>query len=77
MKKIYIFKHDLPSHPHSFCSGTFALNSHTYNPLFEKIVDPPLDFPAILSTDEKEKNSSAQDKLYLNRTLLRTMQMWV
>ena len=22
--------------------GTFALNSHTYNPLFEKIVDPPL-----------------------------------
>ena len=44
MKKIYIFKHPLPSPPlpHSFGSGTFALNSHTYNPLFEEIVDPPL-----------------------------------
>ena len=42
MKKIYIFKHDLPSLPHSFGSGTFALNSLTYNPFFEKIVNPPL-----------------------------------
>ena len=32
-----------PSHlSHSFGPGTFALNSDTYKPLFEKIVDPPL-----------------------------------
>lgn len=32
-----------PSHfSHSFGPGTFALNSHTYKPLFEKVVDPPL-----------------------------------
>ena len=46
MKKIYIFKHYLPPPapfplPHSFGPGTFALHSH-YNPLFEKILDPPL-----------------------------------
>ena len=37
----------LPSNsplPHSFGPGMFALNSHTYNPLFEKILDPPLKF---------------------------------
>ena len=28
--------------PHSFGPGTFALHSH-YNPLFEKILDPPLE----------------------------------
>ena len=40
MTKIYIFKHYPPlSLPHSFGPGTFALNSHTYNPLFEKILD--------------------------------------
>ena len=27
---------------HSFGPGTFALNSHTYNPVFEKILDPTL-----------------------------------
>ena len=43
MKKIYIFKH-YPPLPHSFGPGTFALKSHTYKPLFEKMVDPPLDF---------------------------------
>ena len=35
----------LPSNsplPHSIGPGTFALISHTYNPLFEKILDPPL-----------------------------------
>ena len=35
----------LPSNsplPHSFGPGVFALNSHTYNPLFEKILYPPL-----------------------------------
>ena len=42
MKKIYIFKH-YPPLPHSVGTGTFAFKSHTYNPLFEKIVDPPLD----------------------------------
>ena len=43
MTKIYIFKHYPPlSLPHSFGPGTFALNSHTYNPLFEKILDQPL-----------------------------------
>ena len=44
MKKIYIFKHYPPPPlplPHSFGPGTFALHSH-YNPLFEKILDPPL-----------------------------------
>ena len=50
MKKIYIFKHNpnpnlnLSPFPHSFGPGTFALNSHTYKPLFEKILDPPLSF---------------------------------
>ena len=49
MKKIYIFKHyppppHSPPLPHSFSPGTFALKSHTYNPLFEKTLDPPLDF---------------------------------
>ena len=43
MKEIYIYKH-YPPLPHSFGPGTFALKSHTYNPLFEKILDPPLDF---------------------------------
>ena len=42
MKKIYIFI-TLPL-PHSFGPGMFALNSHSYNPLFEKILDPPLKF---------------------------------
>ena len=43
MKKIYIFKHDPPLPlPHSFGPGTFALHSH-YNPLFEKILYPPLE----------------------------------
>ena len=35
----------LPSNsplPHSFGPGMFALNSHTYNPLFKKILDPLL-----------------------------------
>ena len=46
MKKIYIFKHNpnpnaLPL-PHSFAPGTFAMNSHSYNPLFQKILDAPL-----------------------------------
>ena len=45
LKKIYIFKHYTPPPPlplpHSFGPGTFALHSH-YNPLFEKILDPPL-----------------------------------
>ena len=41
MKQIYIFKHNPnpnapPPLPHSFGPGIFALNSHTYNPLFEK-----------------------------------------
>ena len=31
-----------PHLSHSFGPGTFALSSHTYNPLFEKIPDPPL-----------------------------------
>ena len=49
MKKIYIFKHNPnpnapPPLPHSFGPGMFALNSHSYNPLFEKILDPPLKF---------------------------------
>ena len=47
MKKIYIFKHYPPLPiplPHSFSPRTFALKSHTYNPLFEKTLDPPLDF---------------------------------
>ena len=32
-----------PHFSHSFGPGTFALSSHTYNPLFEKILDPPLE----------------------------------
>ena len=43
MSKIYLFKHYPPTPPPPFLGpGTFALNSHTYNPLFEKILDPPL-----------------------------------
>ena len=49
MTKIYVFKHypsrpsPPPPPPHSFGLMTLALNSsHTYNPLFEKILDPPL-----------------------------------
>ena len=33
----------LPTLPHSLCLGTFAFNSQTYNPLFEKILYPPLE----------------------------------
>ena len=48
MKKIYIFKHNPnpnapPPLPHSFGPGMFALNSHTYNCLFEKILNLLLD----------------------------------
>ena len=48
IKKIYIFKHNpnpnaTPPLPHSFGPGIFALNSHTYNRLFEKILDLLLD----------------------------------
>ena len=43
MSKIYLFKHYPPTPPSPFLGpGTFALNSHTYNLLFEKILDPPL-----------------------------------
>ena len=43
MSKIYVFKHCPPTPPSPFLGPrTFALNSHTYNPLFEKILDPPL-----------------------------------
>ena len=41
MKKIYIFKHYTPPPPHFIGPGTFDLNFHACNPLFEKIVDPP------------------------------------
>ena len=44
MSKIYVFKHyppPPPPPPPFLGCGTFALNSHTYNPLFEKILDPP------------------------------------
>ena len=47
--EIYIFRRNPNSNRsptrhlfHSFGPGTFALNSHTYNPLFGKILDPPL-----------------------------------
>ena len=44
MPKIYVFKHYPPTLPPPFLGpGTFALNSHTYNPLFEIILDPPLE----------------------------------
>ena len=43
MKKIYISKHYPPFLlPHSFGPGMFALNSHTYNPLFDEILDQSL-----------------------------------
>ena len=43
MSKIYVFKHYPPTPPSPFLGPeTFALNSRTYNPLFEKILDPPL-----------------------------------
>ena len=43
MTKNYVLKHyPPPPLPHSFGPGTFALNSRTFNPLFEKILDPPL-----------------------------------
>ena len=43
MSKIYVFKHYPPTPPSPFLGlETFALNSHTYNPVFEKILDPPL-----------------------------------
>ena len=43
MSKIYVFKHYPPTPPAPFLGpGMFALNSHTYNSLFEKILDPPL-----------------------------------
>ena len=43
MPKIYVFKHYPPTPPPPFPGpGTFALNSHTYNTLFEIILDPPL-----------------------------------
>ena len=43
MRKICISKHyPLLLLPHSFGPGTSALNSDTYNPLFGKILDPPL-----------------------------------
>ena len=53
MKKIYLPIQTLsppppppppPPLPHSFGPGTFALNCHTYNPLVEKIVHPPLTY---------------------------------
>ena len=43
MSKIYVFKYYAPTPPPPFLGpGTFALNSRTYNPLFEKILDPLL-----------------------------------
>ena len=43
MSKIYVFKHYPPTPTPPFLGpGTFALNSRTYNPLFEKILEPPL-----------------------------------
>ena len=43
MLKIYVFKHYPPTPPSPFLGPeTFALSSRTYNPLFEKILDPPL-----------------------------------
>ena len=42
MKKIYLFKHYPPPPPPPFLwSREFCLDL-TYNPLFEKILDPPL-----------------------------------
>ena len=59
MSKIYIFKHFPPTPlPHSPGPGTFALNSHTYNPLFEKILDPPL----IIAADQKQAKRAKQNK---------------
>ena len=44
MSKIYVFKHypPTPPPPPFLGPGRFALNSHTYYPVFEKILDPPL-----------------------------------
>ena len=43
MSKNYVFDHYLPTTPSPIPGpGTFALNSHTYIPLFQKILDPPL-----------------------------------
>ena len=38
--------------PHFLGSRTFALNSRTYNPLFEKMLDPPLVALYICVSDE-------------------------
>ena len=59
MSKIYIFKHYLPPLlPHSVGPGTFALNSNTYNPLFEKILDPPI----IIAVNQKQGKRAKQNK---------------
>ena len=39
MSKLYVFKHYPPT---THFPVPLALNSHTYSPLFEKILDPPL-----------------------------------
>ena len=33
--------------PLFFGPGTFAMNSHSYNPLFKKILDPPLELHSL------------------------------
>ena len=54
MSKIYVFKHYPPTPPPPFLGpGTFAPNSHTYSPLFEKILDLRLQLKALSKIIEK------------------------